>query len=42
VAFLPAPIEALFRGLLRVEAGLLRRVSLPVGASVLVLARKPA
>ena len=42
VAFLPAPFEALFRRLLLLEAWLVRRVSLPVGASVLVLARKRA
>jgi SAM-dependent methyltransferase len=42
VAFLPAPLEALFRWLLLLEARLVRRLSLPLGASVLVLARKPA
>ncbi len=42
VAFLPAPLETLFRGLLRLEAWLVRRVSLPIGASVVVLARKRA
>ncbi|HET7292555.1 MAG TPA: class I SAM-dependent methyltransferase [Vicinamibacteria bacterium] len=41
VAFLPAPFEALFRGLLLAEAWLAQRISLPIGASVLVLARKP-
>lgn len=40
VAFLPAPLETLFRSLLLLEAWLVRRTSLPVGASVLVLARK--
>lgn len=40
VAFLPVPIEALFRGLLRVEAWMVRWVPLPVGASVLVLGQK--
>ena len=33
--------EALFRWLLLLEARVVRRVSLPIGASVLVLARKP-
>jgi SAM-dependent methyltransferase len=41
VGFLPAPLERLFRGLLQVEAQMLRRVTLPVGASVVALARKP-
>ena len=41
VAFLSAPLEALFRWLLLIEARLVRRLSLPLGASVLVLARKP-
>jgi SAM-dependent methyltransferase len=41
VEFLPAPLERAFRGLLDLEARLVRRVSLPIGASVFVLARKP-
>jgi hypothetical protein len=41
VAFLPAPIERLFRGLLELEAALVQRVSLPLGASVVAVARKP-
>lgn len=41
VGFLPAPIERLFRGLLGLEARLIPHVSLPVGASVTALARKP-
>jgi len=41
VGFLPAPIERLFRGLLGIEAALVRRVSLPFGASVVAVARKP-
>jgi len=42
VAFLPAPLERAFRALLEVEARLVRLVSLPVGASVFALARRPA
>lgn len=42
VQFLPAPLEALFRGLLGIEARLVRHVSLPIGASVVVLGRRPA
>ncbi len=43
VGFLPAPVEWLFHALLRLEAALVRAgVSLPVGASVMALARKPA
>lgn len=42
VGFLPAPLELLFRGLLEIEARLLRVTSLPVGASVMALGRKPA
>ncbi|HUG53100.1 MAG TPA: class I SAM-dependent methyltransferase, partial [Vicinamibacteria bacterium] len=42
VAFLPAPLEWAFRGLLGIESHLVRRVALPVGASVYALARKPA
>lgn len=41
VGFLPAPFEALFKGLLLLEARLLRFSSLPIGASVIALARKP-
>jgi SAM-dependent methyltransferase len=40
VGFLPAPFEALFRRALLVEARLLRRFSLPIGASVVALARR--
>ncbi len=41
VAFLPAPLEWLFKRLLFVESALLRRGgSLPVGASVIALARR--
>ena len=41
VAFLPAPLEWLFKRLLFVEAALVRRGgSLPVGASVIALARR--
>jgi SAM-dependent methyltransferase len=43
VAFLPAPLEWAFRHALLAEAALLRRgVGLPIGASVVALARKPA
>ena len=43
VAFLPAPLERAFRGLLELEAALVRRgISLPVGASVIALGRKPS
>ena len=42
VAFLPAPVEAAFLGLLRLEARMVRHVRLPVGASVLALGRKRA
>jgi SAM-dependent methyltransferase len=41
VGFLPAPIEWTFRHLLGVESRLVRRLSLPLGASVFALARKP-
>jgi SAM-dependent methyltransferase len=37
----PAVIDLLFRGLLLVEARLIRSISLPLGASVFALARKP-
>jgi SAM-dependent methyltransferase len=40
VGFLPAPLEYAFLRLLRIEARLLRRVSLPIGASVVALGRK--
>jgi SAM-dependent methyltransferase len=40
VGFLPAPLERAFLAALRLEARLVRRVSLPVGASVFALARK--
>jgi SAM-dependent methyltransferase len=40
VGFLPAPMEWTFRHLLGLEARLVRRLSLPVGASVFALARK--
>jgi len=40
VQFLPAPVEALFRGCLELEARLLRHVSLPIGASVFALGRR--
>jgi SAM-dependent methyltransferase len=42
VAFLPPPLERLFRGLLEIEAALVRRVSLPIGGSVVAVARKPS
>jgi len=43
VGFLPAPLEAAFLGLLRIEAALVRRgVALPIGGSVVALARRPA
>ena len=40
VQFLPAPVERAFRGLLELEARLVRSVSLPFGTSALVLGRK--
>jgi SAM-dependent methyltransferase len=40
VEFLPAPLERTFAAALRLEARLVRRVSLPLGASVFALARK--
>ena len=40
VAFLPGPLEWAFGTALRLEARLVRHVSLPVGASVFALARK--
>lgn len=43
VGFLPPPLEWAFRRLLELEAALVRRGwSLPVGASVMALGRKPA
>ena len=36
----PAPVNALLSGMLRVEAALSRRVGMPVGSSLLVVARK--
>jgi len=39
---LPAPLDGIFRGLLSLEARLVRRVSLPVGSSVVAVARKAA
>jgi SAM-dependent methyltransferase len=41
VAMLPAPLEALFGALLRIEAAGLRFVDWPIGASVFAVARKP-
>jgi SAM-dependent methyltransferase len=41
VGFLPAPMEWTFRNLLGLESRLVRRLSLPIGASVFALARKP-
>lgn len=40
VGFLPAPLERAFLALLRAEAWLVRRFALPIGASVMALARK--
>jgi SAM-dependent methyltransferase len=40
VGFLPPPIEWTFRRLLGLEARIVRRLSLPLGASVFALARK--
>lgn len=40
VAFLPAPLEPVFRGLLRLEARIVARVPLPIGASLFALVRK--
>jgi SAM-dependent methyltransferase len=40
VGFMPAPIEAFFRGLLMTEARMVRYARLPVGASVIALGRK--
>ena len=37
----PAPINAIVTGMLAVEAALSRRVPMPVGSSVLVVAVKP-
>ena len=41
VAFLPAPFEWAFRKALLLEARIARRASLPLGASVFALGRKP-
>jgi len=42
VGFLPAPLESLFRGVLGIEAALVRHgFSLPLGASVVAVAQKP-
>jgi ubiquinone/menaquinone biosynthesis C-methylase UbiE len=41
VGFLPPALEWLFRTILAAEARLISRVSLPVGSSVVALARKP-
>jgi SAM-dependent methyltransferase len=41
VQFLPGPLEWAFHGLLQLEARIIPHVSLPIGASVLALARKP-
>lgn len=41
VGFLPAPLEWLFRAALRVESVLVRLISLPVGASVFAVGRRP-
>jgi SAM-dependent methyltransferase len=37
----PAPVEGLFRGALALERRLLRRADLPLGVSVMALARRP-
>jgi hypothetical protein len=37
----PAPINAAMTGVLAVEAALSRRIPMPVGSSVLVVATKP-
>jgi SAM-dependent methyltransferase len=41
VALLPPLLERTFGGLLSIEAALLRRLNLPIGASVFAVARKP-
>jgi SAM-dependent methyltransferase len=41
IAIPPAPINALLTGVLRMEAALSRRVTMPVGSSILVVAKKP-
>jgi SAM-dependent methyltransferase len=41
IAVPPAPVNALFDGLLALEARALRHVTLPVGSSILCLAKKP-
>jgi len=40
IAIPPAPVNALLSGLLKVEAALSRRLGMPVGSSLLVVARK--
>ena len=40
VGFLPAPLERAFLALLRAEAWMVRHISLPIGASVMALARR--
>jgi SAM-dependent methyltransferase len=37
----PAPLNALFSGVLLIEAALARRINLPFGSSIICLARKP-
>ena len=41
IAVPPAPVNALFDGLLALEARALRHVSVPLGSSILCLAKKP-
>jgi len=41
VGFLPGPLEWAFRSVLEAEARFVKRFSLPIGASVFALARKP-
>jgi SAM-dependent methyltransferase len=40
VGFLPTPLEWAFRNVLRAEAAVVRRLSLPLGTSLFALARK--
>ena len=42
MGLLPAPLEWLFRSLLSLEAGIVRRIGLPIGTSALAVGRKPA
>ncbi len=42
VEFLPRPVEALFRALLALEACWLARWTLPIGSSLVVVARRQA